>query len=144
MGNKASSNSKVHGQVTRVVSTELGYDPRMGRSVSKLRNEYTAKPKAETVGTRKGQLGSGVYSDNTPLDNDETFTTFIRQAKYKIRTVSHIRREHSDVAPAPPSEYDEANGRDNQNDEFSDFIQSAKKKLRSTSSKRKNGSFNRG
>jgi len=142
MGNKTSSNSKVHGHVTRVASTQPGYDPRMARPAAKFRDEYIAKPKAETLGTWKGQHGSGVYSDNTPLDNDETFTTFIRHAKYKIRTVSHI--EQSNVAPAPQADDGEANGRDNQNNEFSDFIQSAKKKFRSTSSKRKNGSFNRG
>jgi len=135
MGNKTSSNSKVHDQViTRVVSTEPGYG--MGRS--------SAKPKADTLGTWKGQHGSRVYSDDTPLDNDEAFNTFIRHAKYKIRTLSHIGREQSNVAPAPSSDDDEANGRDNQNNEFSDFIQSAKKKLRSTSSKRRNGSFKRG
>ncbi|KAK7378321.1 hypothetical protein VNO80_03760 [Phaseolus coccineus] len=140
MGNKTSSNAKVHGQVTRVVSTEPDYEPRMGRSAAK----YIAKPKAETVGTWKRQHGSGVYADNTPLDNDETFTTFIRHAKYKIRSASHMGREQSNVAPAPESDDEEANGRDNQNKEFSDFIQSAKKKLRSSSSKRKNGSFKRG
>lgn len=142
MGNKTSSHSKVHGQVTRVVSTEPGYG--MGRPTPKFRDEYIAKTKAETLGTWKGQHGSRVYSDDTPLDNDEAFNTFIRHAKYKLRSLSHIGREQSNVAPAPPSDDDEGNGRDNQNNEFSDFIQSAKKKLRSTSSKRRNGSFNIG
>ncbi|RDX85554.1 hypothetical protein CR513_33237, partial [Mucuna pruriens] len=135
MGNRNSSNSKVHhGQATRVASTDSDYDPGMGRSVGKFRNGYIGKPKEEIRGTLKG---SGVYSDNTPLYNDDTFTTFIRQAKYKIRTVSHIAREQSYVAPSPPSDDD------NQNDQFSNFIQNAKK-LRSTSSMRKNGSFGSG
>ncbi|KAG4916061.1 hypothetical protein JHK87_053618 [Glycine soja] len=144
MGNLlASSNSKVHGQVTRVASTEPGYDPRMRMPVAKFRDEYIGKSTAEIRGTLKGQHVSGVYSDNTPLDNDETFNSFIRHAKYKIRTVSHIGREHSNVASASlPDE--EANARDNQNDQFSNFIQSAKNKLRATSSMRKNGTFKRG
>ncbi|KAK7396353.1 hypothetical protein VNO78_17288 [Psophocarpus tetragonolobus] len=147
MGNKSSSsNSKVHGQVTRVDSIEAGYDePRMGMPVAKFREEYIGKGKAGTQGTWKGQHGSRAYSDNTPLDNDETFTTFIRHAKYKIRTVSHIDREQSNAAlPFAPPRDDEANARDNQNDQFSNFIQSAKKKLRSTSSKRRSGSFKSG
>lgn len=146
MGNKNSSNSKVHhGQIiTRVASTESGYDPGMGRPVAKFRDEYIAKPMmAKTPSTSKGQHGTWVYSNNTPLDNDETFNSFIRHAKYKIRTVSHIGREHSNVASASlPDE--EANARDNQNDQFSNFIQSAKNKLRATSSMRKNGTFKRG
>nr|KYP70670.1 hypothetical protein KK1_009898 [Cajanus cajan] len=146
MGNRNSSSSKVHGQVTRVASTELGYDTRVGMPVAKFRDEYMRKPKAETPGSLKGHHGTQVYSEqqrNAPLDNDETFTSFIRHAKCKIRTVSHVDREQSNVAIASPPD-EEANGRDNQNDQFSNFIASAKNKLRSTSSRRRNGSFNIG
>ncbi|KAL2320919.1 hypothetical protein Fmac_029888 [Flemingia macrophylla] len=133
MGNRNSSNSKARCQATR---TETGYDSKamMG---AKFREEYISKPKAETLGV--------VYSDNTPLDNDDTFTGFIRRAKYKIRTVSHIDQEQMSnaVASAPPAPPDTINA--NLNDEFSNFIVSAKKKMRSTSSIRKNnGSFKRG
>ncbi|TKY62487.1 hypothetical protein E2542_SST12343 [Spatholobus suberectus] len=140
MGNRNSSKSKVHGQAAKFASTEPGHDPRMGRPVAKFRDEYIGKPS-----TLKGQHGTGVYSEqrcNAPLDNDDTFNSFIRRAKNKIRTVSHIGREQSNVAPAPPPD-DEANARDNQNDQFSKFIQSARKKLRTTSSMKKNGSFKR-
>ena len=137
----SSSNSKVHGQVTRVASTEPSYDPMMGMPVAKFRDEYIGKSKAETRGTLKGQHGTGVYSGNTALDNDETFNSFIRHAKYKIKTVSHIDGEQSNVASSSLPD-DEANAKDSrQNDQFSTFIQSAKKKLRATSSMRKNGSF---
>ncbi|CAJ1906388.1 unnamed protein product [Sphenostylis stenocarpa] len=130
MGNRNSSNSKDHRKATRVASTEPGYDPRKGWLV--------AKPEAET----KVHHGSGVYSNNIPLDNDETFNSFIRRAKGKIRTVSHIGREQSNVAPAPPPD-EEAKARDNLNNQFSNFIKSSKKKLRSTSSMRMHGSFKR-
>ncbi|WVZ06258.1 hypothetical protein V8G54_019604 [Vigna mungo] len=135
MGNRNSSSSKLHGKATRVASTERGYDPRKRWRV--------ADPEVDTTRARKGQHGSAAYSDNTPLDNDETFNSFIRRAKGKIRTVSHIGREQSNVAPAPLPNHDEANARDNLNDQFSNFIKSSKKKLRSTSSMRKHGSFNR-
>ena len=148
MGNKNSSNSKVHhGQIiTRVASTESGYDPGMGRPVAKFRDEYIAKPMmAKTPSTSKGQHGTWVYSNNTPLDNDETFTTFIQHAKSKYKTTrtgSHISREKSFVASAStPDDEATASPRDNQNDQFSNFILNAKKKLRTTSSMRKNGSF---
>ncbi|KAG4396292.1 hypothetical protein AAZX31_19G139400 [Glycine max] len=148
MGNRnSSSKSKVHGQVTRAASSEPGYDfdydPIMGMPVTKFRDEYIGKSKGETPGKLKG---TGMYSyqqGNAALDSDETFNSFIRRAKCKIRTVSHIDREQSNVAPATPPVY-EANAMDNQNDQFSNFIQSTKKKLRTTSSMRKNGSFNNG
>ncbi|KAG5043469.1 hypothetical protein JHK87_007384 [Glycine soja] len=143
MGNRRnSSKSKVHGQVIRIASTKPGYDydPTIGMPVTKFRDEYIGKSKGETPGKLKG---SGVYSyqqGNAPLDSNETFNTFIRRAKCKIRTVSHINREQSYVAPPPPPVY-EVNARDNQNDQFSNFILSTKKKLRTTSSMRKNDSF---
>ncbi|KAL9331741.1 hypothetical protein ACSQ67_001351 [Phaseolus vulgaris] len=132
MGNRNSSSSKVHGKATRVASTEPGYDPR--------KRWLVANPEVETTRAWKGQHGSAAYSDNTPLDNDETFNSFIKRAKGKIRTVSHIGGEQSNVAPAPLPD-DKANARDNLNDQFSNFIKTSKKKWRSTSSMRKHGSF---
>ncbi|QCE14785.1 hypothetical protein DEO72_LG11g1791 [Vigna unguiculata] len=130
-----SSCSKVHGKATRVASSEAGYDPRM--------RWRAANPAVETTRAWKGQHGRAANSDNTSLDNDETFNSFIRRAKGKLRTVSHIGREQSNVTPVPLRDDDEANARDNLNDQFSNFIKSSKKKLRSTSSMRKHGSFNR-
>ncbi|CAL5193603.1 unnamed protein product [Lathyrus oleraceus] len=83
----------------------------------------------------------------TPLDNDETFNSFIRRAKNKIRTVtmpkSNIDREQSyKTAPAAPDQ--EVNVGENsykenyQREQFDDFIQIAKKKMRATSSIRNN------
>ncbi|KAL2320917.1 hypothetical protein Fmac_029886 [Flemingia macrophylla] len=148
MGNRNSSSSKVHGHVKRAASTELAYDKRVGMPIARFRDEYMSKPKAETPAgiTLKGQRGSGMYLDqqqrNAPLDNDETFASFIQHAKYKTRTMSHIDREQNNVV-APPAPDEEANaGGDGQNDQFSNFIASAKKKLRTTSSIRRNGSFN--
>ncbi|KAK7336717.1 hypothetical protein VNO77_17263 [Canavalia gladiata] len=149
MGNRNSSNSKVHGQASKVASTEPGYGLRIGKPVSAFRDEVLGKSKAGTSRTSKGQRGIGVYSEpqcTTPLDNDDTFNDFIRRAKKNIRTVSHIGREQSHVAAAPPP--DEAssvsNSKENQNDQFSSFIQRARKRLRTTSSIRKNGSFKSG
>ncbi|KAK7285403.1 hypothetical protein RJT34_20173 [Clitoria ternatea] len=139
MGNRNSSNarSRVHGQATRA-SSSTEYDiPKMGKPVETPRTNF------------KGQHRIGVYSEQqqkTPLDNDDTFTNFIEHAKYKIRTVSHIGREQSNVAPAPDdNEAKRSNKKENnQNDQFSSFIQNTKNKLRATSSIRKSGSFKSG
>ncbi|CAK8543398.1 unnamed protein product [Lathyrus sativus] len=142
MGNKNSSNSKAHDEATKISSIE----------------EHVPKENMVTFPTEQGHSikGSTTIKDDeyigkhkveTPLDNDETFNSFIRRAKNKIRTVtmskSNIDREHSyKTAPAAPDQ--EVNVGDNsykenyQREQFDDFIQIAKKKMRATSSIRNN------
>ncbi|XP_061341345.1 uncharacterized protein LOC133287699 [Gastrolobium bilobum] len=136
MGNRSSSNSKVRGYGIKGASFRG--------------EEFMGKPKAETPSILRGQHVHGVYSEQqyeTPLDDDDTFTDYIRSAKSKIRTVSNINRKQSNSVRAPAPVLDGANGtknKANQRDQFSDFIQLAKKKLRTTSRIGKNSSFNRG
>lgn len=142
MGNKNSSNSKPHGETTKISSIEqhvskenmmsipIEQGHRIKGSTTIKDDEYIVKQKIET-----------------PLDNDETFNSFIRRAKKKIRTVtmskSNIDREESyKTAPAAPDQ--EVNVGDNsykenyQREQFDDFIKIAKKKMRATSSIRNN------
>ena len=159
-GNSTSSKSKFHGHTSKAGSTEPQYVPRQGKPSTKdnvdgfppygtksaaFRGEYIDKPKVE-----RQQQGLGVYSEQhgkKSLDNDDTFTEYIRRAKQRIRTVSNIGREHSNPAPAAAPEYVDNgtnNKEENQSDQFSEFIQLAKKKLKTTSRVGKNGSFKRG
>ncbi|CAK8543428.1 unnamed protein product [Lathyrus sativus] len=133
MGNKNSSNSKVHGKTTKVSSID-----------------HVPKQNMMRFPTEQGHRIKGATTDDeyiakhmieTPLDSDETFNNFIRRAKYKIRTVtmskSNIDRDQSSK-PSPAAPDHEENN--HQRKQFDDFIQIAKKKMRATSSIR-NSSF---
>lgn len=143
MGNKNSSNSKVHGKPTKVTSIAQ-HVPK--QSIMSFQREHGHRIKGTTILRDDEYMGK--YNVETPLDNDETFNNFIRRTKYKIRTVtmskSNIDREQSNnTAPAAP-DHEASNGNNSyykenyQNDQFDDFIQITKKKMRATSSIRNN------
>ncbi|KAE9620726.1 hypothetical protein Lal_00019371 [Lupinus albus] len=145
MGNRnsTSSKSKVHyGPRSKVVSSESA--------------QHVPRTKAEPVvvvgfPTDEGSLRLKEHSEqhgkkSLSLDSDDTFTEFIRRAKYKIRSISNIGREQSNFAPASTLEGANINVINNSNDEnekdqFADFIKVAKKKLKTTSRVGNNSSF---
>ena len=135
-GNSSISKSKVHCQPTK--PTHEGH----GIKGAAFRAEYVNKPKVET------QHGLGVHSEQhgmKSLENDDTFTEYIRRTKLNITTVSYIGQEHRNPASvAAPDMANGTNNKENQNDQFSEFIQLTKKKLRTTSRIGENGSFQRG
>ncbi|OIV99168.1 hypothetical protein TanjilG_19664 [Lupinus angustifolius] len=144
MGNRNSTSSK----------SKVYYGPRSKIGSSEL-TQHVPRTKAEPVvvvgfPTDEGSLRLKGHSEHgkksTSLDSDDTFTEFIRRAKYKIRTISNIGREQSNIAPA--SALDGANinvtnnsNDENQKDQFGDFIKVAKKKLKTTSRVGNNSSF---
>ncbi|KAL5059528.1 hypothetical protein RYX36_031132 [Vicia faba] len=141
MGNKNSSNSKPHDETTKISSIE--HVPK--ENMMSFPTEQGHRIKGST--TIRDDEYIGKLEVETPLDNDETFNSFIRRAKQKIRTVttfkSDIDREQScKTAAARPDQ--EVNVVDNnykenhQREQFDDFIQIAKKKMRATSSIRNN------
>ncbi|CAL5193604.1 unnamed protein product [Lathyrus oleraceus] len=139
MGNKNSSNSKVHGKTTKVSSIDHVPKQKMMR--------FPTEQGHRIKGTTTDDEYIGKHKIETPLDSDETFNNFIRRAKYKIRTVtmskSNIEWEQSNntVPAAPDHEVNIDNDSDKENyqrKQFDDFIQISKKKMRATSSIRNN------
>ncbi|OIW08302.1 hypothetical protein TanjilG_02978 [Lupinus angustifolius] len=140
-GNSKGSKSKVHhGQRAKVGSSEL-----LSHHVPRVKTEPVV-----VVGfpTNEGSLRLKGHSEeeeqygkksSSLLDNDDTFTEFIRHVKYKTRNFSNIGREQSNPAPEPEPETNKYN--ENQKDQFDDFIKVSKKKLKTTSRVGKNSSF---
>ncbi|CAI8614547.1 unnamed protein product [Vicia faba] len=100
MGNKNSSNSKVHFKTKKVSSIE--------QNMTRFRTKQGHRIKGQAI-LRDDEF-IGKHKIDTPLDNDETFSNFIRRAKYKIRTVtmskSNIDREESNnTVPADYENY---------------------------------------
>ncbi|CAL0303827.1 unnamed protein product [Lupinus luteus] len=144
-GNSKGSKSKVHhGQRSKVGSSELRsqHVPRAKTEpvvmVGFPTNEGSSRLKGHSE--EEEQYG-GKNSSSSSLDNDDTFTEFIRHVKYKTRIFSNIGREQSNPAPEPEPEPETNKNNENQKDQFDDFIQVAKKKLKTTSRVGKNSFF---
>ncbi|XP_058740273.1 uncharacterized protein LOC131612498 [Vicia villosa] len=136
MGNKNSSNTKVHVKTTKVSSIAQQVPK---QDMMSFPTEKVHRIKGTT--TLRDDEYIGKQKIETPLDSDETFNSFIRRAKYKIRTVtmskSNIDRDQSyKTSPAAPDQEE-----NDQREQFDDFIQIAKKKMRATSSIRNNSFF---
>lgn len=135
MGNKISSNSKVHVKTTEVSSIAQHVPTQNMMS-------FPTEQGQRIKGTTTDDEYIGKHKIETPLDSDETFNNFILRAKYKIRTVTmsksnNDRDQSNKTLPAAP-DYEENN---HQRKQFDDFIQTAKKKMRATSSIRNNSFF---
>ncbi|CAL0328916.1 unnamed protein product [Lupinus luteus] len=140
MGNRNSTSSK----------SKLHYGPRSKFGSSELA-QHVPRTKVEPVvvvgfPTEEGSLRLKGHSEqhgkkSTSLDSDDTFTEFIKRAKYKIRTISNIGREQSNIAPALDGANINVTNDENQKDQFADFIKVAKKKLKTTSRVGNNSSF---
>ncbi|XP_061358132.1 uncharacterized protein LOC133302375 [Gastrolobium bilobum] len=129
MGNENSAISNKHGgEALKVVSTEP-YVPRQ--------RKRSTKAKMVGVGEDSKQHGK------KPLHREDTFTNYIKRAKYKIRSLSNIGGREEQSNPAPDEAYG-TNKKENETDQFSNFIHQAKNKLRTVSKIGKNGSFKRG
>ncbi|CAI8614150.1 unnamed protein product [Vicia faba] len=142
MGNKNSSNSKVHAKTTKVSSIEQ-HVPKQNKM--SFPTEQGHRIKGST--TLRDDEYIGKHKIETPLDSDETFNNFIRSAKYKIRTVtmskSNSYREQSNNAAPAAADYevnigDNSDKENHQRKQFDDFIQISKKKMRATSGIRNN------
>ncbi|CAK8543426.1 unnamed protein product [Lathyrus sativus] len=147
MGNKNSSNSKVHVKTTKV-SSIVQHVPK--QKMMSFPTEQGDSIKGTT--TLRDDEYIGKHKIETPLDSDETFNNFIRRAKYRIRTdtmsKSNIEWEKSNntVPPAPDHEVNIDNNSDKENyqmKQFDDFIQISKRKIRATSTIRNNSFLNK-
>ncbi|KAF1897265.1 hypothetical protein Lal_00034968 [Lupinus albus] len=144
-GNSKSSKSKVHhGQRAKVGSSELlsHHVPRVKTEpvvmVGFPTNEGSLRLKGHSEEEEEEEYGK---KSSSSLENDDTFTEFIRHVKYKTRSISNIGREQSNPTPEPEPEPETNKNNENQKDQFDDFIQATKKKLKTTSRVGNNSSF---
>ena len=84
---------------------------------------------------------------NKPLRNDEAFSSYIKDSRFKMRSKSSIGghdQDHSSNNAIPVDVANESNHRnkENEKDHFSDFIVNARKKLRTVT--RRNSSIKTG
>lgn len=128
MGNNNSAPSQTHygSQGTNVASTEPHYvapNPRKLHSMSQGANP------PEQHGKK-------------PLRNDEAFTTYIKDAKYKMESSKSKIGGHEEQSNHIPVDVTNETSKENEKDHFSNFIQNARKKLRTVT--RRNSSIRRG
>jgi len=79
-----------------------------------------------------------------PLGNDEAFSSYIKNSKFKMRSKSNVggHEDHSNAIPVAVADESSDRNKENEKDHFSDFIVNARKKLRTVT--RRNSSIRRG
>ncbi|CAJ1967465.1 unnamed protein product [Sphenostylis stenocarpa] len=126
MGNKSSapSNTK-YSSNRKMASTEPPH-------VVPNRRNFSSRPK---------RLPTEQHHGKKPLVNDEAFSTYIKESKFKMKSKSNIggHEDHNNFIAVDVA--NESN-KENEKDHFSDFILNAKKKLRTVT--RRNSSIRRG
>ncbi|KAK7278835.1 hypothetical protein RJT34_23873 [Clitoria ternatea] len=130
MGNGNSTVSK-GAKVTSTEQQRYAVVPKQRKVLTK------AEPEVVGLETQPEEHGK-----KQALYNDDTFTSYIQRAKYKIRSMSHIGRHGEHNNPAPADVVNGSHKKENGSDQFSEFIHNAKKKIRTVS--RKNSSFRKG
>ncbi|RDY14832.1 hypothetical protein CR513_00029, partial [Mucuna pruriens] len=106
---------------------------------------HRVSPNPRKVSTKRVGLGAHPHGEKAkPLGNDDTFSTYIKNTKHKMKSnKSNVGGHEEQSNPVP---LDVADGthdnRENEKDHFSEFIHNARKKLRTLT--RRNSSFKRG
>lgn len=135
MGNENSAYPKPqHGKAAKVVSST---------------NQPQHVQKQRKASSKTENIDLAVYPDQQhgkkPELDDDTFTNYIKRAKYKIRSMTNIGHHEEKHNPAPDvGNYGDNNKKENEGDHFSHFIQNARKKMRTVTTMRKNNSLKRG
>ncbi|KAG5133572.1 hypothetical protein JHK82_024760 [Glycine max] len=132
MGNKSSSTSKAqyssNSQGEKVASTQL---------------QYVAAPHPRKISTNNPKdVSQTQQHGKKPLGNDEAFTTYIKDARVKMKSKSNIGVHHEDRNNVIPVDVANETNKEYEKDHFSDFIQNARKKLRTVT--RRSSSIRRG
>ncbi|KAK7355122.1 hypothetical protein VNO80_14367 [Phaseolus coccineus] len=123
MGNKSSAPSKAK------------YSSHGAKMASKEPAHIVPRPKAYQTEHQHG---------NKPLGNDEAFSSYIKDSRFKMRSKSSIggHEDHSNAIPVDVANESNNRNKENEKDHFSDFIVNARKKLRTVT--RRNTSIKRG
>ncbi|QCE05204.1 hypothetical protein DEO72_LG9g206 [Vigna unguiculata] len=135
MGNKSSTPSNAN-YSSHAANIALKEPPRHHHHVVPNRRNFSSRPKGHRTEQQHG---------TKPLGNDEAFSSYIKDSKFKMRSKSNIggHEDHSDAVPVDvASESNDRNMENEKDHHFSDFIANARKRLRTVT--RRNSSIRRG